>query len=172
MQNWFIVLWSNFKSWLRLPCVNIDYTLWIQLDTQIYNAKINDFTCWRYILGFVLWGGEVLRYKDHKQHASLRIFYSLPRALWKLRGPSFQALLYTQTSPAQYWPAHSRGRVAVWPGWTRLNVGGYCEDENVLTPHLSRRRGSRGPTWCWRWSELTDAGSIFRPAPGPWPLNM
>ena len=60
MQNWFIVHWSNFKSWLRLPCVNIDYTLWIQLERQIYNAKINDFTCWRYILGYVLWGGELL----------------------------------------------------------------------------------------------------------------
>ena len=60
MQNLFFGLWSKFKSWLRLPCVNIDYTLWIQLDTQIYNAKINDFICWRYILGFVLWGGEVL----------------------------------------------------------------------------------------------------------------
>ena len=62
MQNWFIVHWSNFKSWLRLPCVNIDYTLWIQLERQIYNAKINDFTCWRYILGYVLWGGELLKY--------------------------------------------------------------------------------------------------------------
>ena len=66
MQNWFIVLWSNFKSWLRLPCVNIDYTLWIQLERQIYNAKINDFTCWRYILGYVLWGGELLGHLNMK----------------------------------------------------------------------------------------------------------
>ena len=62
MQKWFIVLWSNFKSWLRLPCVNIDYTLWIQLDTYIFNAKINDFTCLRYIWGFVLCGGKLLRH--------------------------------------------------------------------------------------------------------------
>lgn len=74
MQNWFIVLWSNFKSWLRLPCVNIDYTLWIQLDTQIYNAKINDFTCWRYILGYVLWGGELLIFIDSQLFETLQTF--------------------------------------------------------------------------------------------------
>ena len=60
MQNLFFGLWSKFKSWLRLLCVNIDYTLWIQLDTQIFNAKINDFKCLKYNWGYVLWGGKLL----------------------------------------------------------------------------------------------------------------
>ena len=81
MQNWFIVHWSNFKSWLRLPCVNIDYTLWIQLERQIYNAKINDFTCWRYILGFVPWGGELLNNSNSSASSTFKSTITVQRSI-------------------------------------------------------------------------------------------
>ena len=78
MQNLFFGLWSKFKSWLRLLCVNIDYTLWIQLDTQIFNAKINDFKCLKYNWGYVLWGGKLLRWS---------------RALWSQWSSSYTAAM-------------------------------------------------------------------------------